>query len=140
MGKQRSPSAQPGGAVVGGSRGLTGRGCYQWRGSGGGRAREARGTRVNGPLCERGMNGGLCEGRRRGGSWRPECLGPPGTGGQESREREFTFCRMPTAYQALSQELTHRGGVGDTGSNNNNNDLILSARCMPGAVLSALPA
>lgn len=66
----------------------------------------------------------------------------PGSSGNrragEPGER-IHFCRMPTAYQALSQKLTHRGGVGYTGSNNNN-DLILSARCMPEAVLSALPA
>lgn len=31
----------------------------------------------------------------------------------ETGER-IHFCRMPTAYQALSQALTHREGVGDT--------------------------
>lgn len=92
VGKERRPSAEPGGAVEGRTPGLTGREGDQWRAAGGGRGREAQGTRVNAPLCERCMNGGLCEDRRGGGGgWRPECLGPPGAGGQERQEREFTF-------------------------------------------------
>lgn len=92
MGKERRRSAEPGGAVEGRTPGLTGREGDQWRAVGGGRGREAQGTRVNAPLCARCMNGGLCEGRRGGGGvWRPECLGPPGAGGQERQEREFTF-------------------------------------------------
>lgn len=64
--------------------------------------------------------------------------GSPGSRRAGEAEKRIHFCRTPTAYQALSQTLTHRGGVGDTVSNNN--DHLLSARWMPGAVLSALPA
>lgn len=64
VGKERSQAWEPGVAVVGGIRILTGNGCDQWRGTGGGRGRNAHGTRVNGLLCTRDMNGGLCEGQR----------------------------------------------------------------------------
>lgn len=49
-----------------------------------------------GERLEAGMPGSL-------GSWREG----------ETGER-IHFCRMPTAYQALFQALTHREGVGDT--------------------------
>lgn len=140
MGKERSRRSGLGGAVVGGTPGLTGSRCDQWRGAGGGRGREAQGTLVNGPLCTRGLNGGLCEGRRGGGGELQLEAGMPGSLGSrregETRKRIY-FCRTPTAYQALSQALTHGGRGGDAASNNKH---LLSTRSMPGAVLSASPA
>lgn len=35
--------------------------------------------------------GAFVRARVEGGGWKPECLGPRGAGGQEKREREFTF-------------------------------------------------
>lgn len=62
VGKEPSRSLELGGAVVGGTRGLKCSRCDQWRGAGGSRGRETQGTWVNGRLCTRSMNGGLCEG------------------------------------------------------------------------------
>lgn len=110
MGKEPSRSLELGSAVVGRTRGLTGSRCDQWRGAGGSWGRDAQGTRVNGPLCTRGMNGGLCKGQRGGAAGSRNAWVPGELAGKRDR-REFTFVELPTAYQALSQALTHLEGV-----------------------------
>lgn len=72
--------------------------------------------------------GAFVRARVWGGRLEAGMPGSPGSWRAGETGERIHFCRTPTAYQALSRTLAHRGDVGDTVSNN---DPVLSARCMP---------